>query len=105
MQNLESFQNFKCFIGYLATLDLSADVRKTANDMYDELEMVEVYFEEKPLKRNKNIPKNIRVKIFGLMDFYWAHADDCINYYSDKQTYEFLKQLKDRANEVIEYLL
>lgn len=98
-------QNLKRFIVYLSNLDLSANIRKTANDMYNELETVDVDLDEIDLQKSKIIPNDVKVKIIDLIELYWEHADDCINHYSDNETCEFLKQLKDRANEVYSFAI
>ena len=94
----------KEFIKYFCELDLSQDPRKLSNDMYNNLETVDTDFDEIELKKNKIIMRSIKVKIFELLNFYHKNADDCINKYSDKECYEYLKELKMRAEEVYPYI-
>lgn len=98
-------ENLKFFINYLSNIDLSANPCKTANDMYNELETVDVDLDEIDLQKSKIVPNDVKIKIIDLIEFYWEHADDCINHYSDNETCEFLKQLKDRANEVYSFAI
>ena len=100
-QNLESTI---AFISYLCNLDLSLDIKKVSDDMYDELETIDVDMEEKTVKRDKSLPHEIRTKIVGLIEFYYQKADDCINIYSDEEKSVFLNELKTRANEIYLYL-
>lgn len=98
-----NMENLKFFINYLNNLDLSADVKKTANDMYNELETVDFDLDAKPLRKSKTISNEVKSKMIDLIEFYHAHADDCINCYSKEETLEFLKRLKHKANEVNQY--
>ena len=90
----------KEFIKFLFDLDLSCDIRKAADNMYNELETLDVDLEEKQIMRNKMLPYDLRVKIVDLIEFYYLKADDCINIYTDKEAYDFLRQLKTKAEEI-----
>lgn len=96
---------FKKFIMYLCELDLSQNPCKVLNDMYDKLEIVDTDFDEKELKKNKIIMCNVKVKILELIKSYHKNVDDCINKFSDKDCYEFLRELKVRAEEVLPYIM
>lgn len=94
----------KIFIRYLCNLNLSQDIKKISDDMYDELETIDVDMEKKNVKKDKNLPLEIRTKIVDLIEFYYQKADDCINMYSDEEKFAFLNELKSRATEVNLYL-
>lgn len=101
----ERMEFLKEFIKYLCELDLSQNPRKVSSDMYDNLETVDTDFDEKELKKNKVIVRSVKVKILELIKYYHKNADDCINKYSDKDCYEFLRELKVRAEEVLPYIM
>lgn len=90
----------KTFINYLCGIDLSRDIRKTANDMYNEIETLDVDLEIRMVKKDKSLPREVKKKIVDLIEFYFSQADDCINKFSDEEIYEFLKELKARAEAV-----
>lgn len=102
MQNKE---NIKLFIKYLSELDLCGDIRKISNEIYNELETLDVDLEEKYIMKTENLPRCVRVKIVDLIEFYYLKADDCINKYSNKEIYEFLRELNIRAKEVSLYIM
>ena len=95
----------KEFIKYLYELDLSQNPRKVINEMYNELEFIETYWDEEELKKNKIIMRSVKVKIFELIKLYHKNADDYINKYSDEDCYEFLRELKVRAEEVLPHIM
>ena len=88
------------FINYLCGLDLSQNPSKISSDMYNELETLDVDLEEKRIMENENLPREVRIKIVDLIEFYYLKADDCINKYSNKEIYMFLRKLKTRAEEI-----
>lgn len=102
---LKELESTKEFVYYLSCLDLSCDLRKASNDMYDELETCDVDMEENAIKNSIELPAWVREKLLGLIDFYYRNADDCINVYSDEERREFLSTLKTRAEEVKPYIL
>ena len=94
----------KSFIMYLSRLDLSKSPYDVSNDMYNELETLDVDLETKSVMKNKNLPHDVRIKIVNLIEFYYLIADECINEYSYKECYEFLRELKIKAKEVGVYI-
>ncbi len=93
------------FINYLCCLDLSQDLCKISNDMYNELETLDVDLSEKAVIMNSDWPYSVRTKIVELIEFYYLKADDCLNKYSDKEVYKFLRELKKRAEEISAYIM
>ena len=93
------------FITYLCKLDISQDLKKTSDEMYDALETVDVDLDEKEIMRNEDLPRDVRVKTINLIEFYYSKADDCINKFSNKEIYDFLRELKTKAAELQPYLM
>lgn len=94
----------KKFIKTLCNINLIHSPHDTINAIYDELEILDIDLYEREIKNNLSLPYDVRIKILDLIEFYWLKADECINKYSDKECYEFLSELKIRAEEVYSYI-
>ena len=92
------------FIKILCDINLNQDLHDTSNSIYAKLEILDIDLHEKDVKNNDKLPYSIRIKIVDLIEFYCLKADECINKYSDKECYEFLRELKIRAKEVSTYI-
>lgn len=92
------------FIKTLCDINLNQDSHNTLNSIYEILEILDIDLHEKYVKNNDKLPFSIRVKIVDLIEFYCLKADEYINKYSDKECYEFLRELKTRAKEVSAYI-
>lgn len=90
----------KLFIDYLCSIDLSHNARNVLYDLYDKIETLDVDLEEKAILKNESLPLEEKQRIVDLIEFYYAHADDCINKYTDKEIYSFLQKLKSKAEEI-----
>ena len=88
------------FINYLCGLDLTQNPCKISSNMYNELETLDVDLEEKRIMENENLPREVRIKIVDLIEFYYLKVDDYIYKSSNKEVYMFLRELKARAEEI-----
>ena len=88
------------FINYLCGLDLAQNPCKISSNMYNELETLDVDLEEKRIMENENLPREVRIKIVDLIEFYYLKVDDYIYKSSNKEVYMFLRELKARAEEI-----
>ena len=97
---MKQFQRLAEFISYINGMDLSGNLDDVVNDMYNELETVDLDFETKNIKKSSVIPRDKKKKIFSIYDFYWKNADACVNIYSKDKRKEFLSELKIKAEEI-----
>lgn len=92
------------FIKVLSQIQLLNNVQKTVNDLYEELETVDVDLCVPTIKRNNRLSQEVKNKIIYLIDFYFSNIDWQINNFSCKNATLFLTELKNKAKE-LEFLI